>query len=218
MACAGLGPAEESPRVDRGAHLLALAAGSAIALALGAAAALGTSSPALPGLVLGIHDLSPGFEIVRAATGSRATDAAAARGSTFSPAQYRAWGYEDGYQREFQQTRSAVAALTGPAFVDSSVDVYRTAAGAAKSLNATRAACDRASSRTLRLDARIGDAAVLCEETHASAGHVVVVIGLLWRRNRFKASVEVAGVEGAVDPTFVVSLARIEDQRIAASA
>jgi hypothetical protein len=185
-----------------------LAAGVALAL-LAASASSANRDP--KNMVLRLQDMPTGLAVT---TSLYTSVAAAAKSGSVSVAQYKAWGYLTAYESDFEKKGSIGDMLTSASQITSSVTVYRTSAGAAKSLASSVATCNKAPFKELSVGATIGDKAHLCSATRKSGGVTVQIYAVLWRRGDLKAAVLTAGVVGGTSPTQAVKLAQVQDKRM----
>ena len=162
-------------------------------------------------MVLRLQDMPTGFELTKSYYTSVT---GAAKGSSVSVAQYKAWGYLTAYESDFSKNGSLGDLFSGASQVTSSVSVYRTSAGAGKSLASSVAACNKAPFKELSVGAKIGDEAHLCSATHKSGSITAQVYAVLWRRGQLKAAVLVAGVASGTSPDQAVRLAKVQDKRM----
>lgn len=129
---------------------------------------------------------------------------------TWSFAQLSAWGYEGGYEVQFDRTLSS----DNPAQISSDAGAYKTVAGAKNALDANAAACHKGLWNELPLDQPLGNAAHLCTLTTTLRGYAAQSYFVVWRYGRFKAAVTLTGLQGAVAPADVLALARIQFARM----
>jgi hypothetical protein len=162
-------------------------------------------------MVLRLQDMPTGFELT---TSHYTSVTAAAKSSSVSVAQYKAWGYLTAYESDFSKKGSISDLLSSASQITSSVTVYRTATGAGKSLASSVASCNKSPFKELSVGAKIGDEAHLCSATHTSGSVTGQVYAVLWRRGRLKAAVLVAGVAGGTSPDQAVRLAKVQDKRM----
>lgn len=101
--------------------------------------------------MLRLHDLPTGFQPAGHHYESISAAAASSRLITVSQAQYAAWGYVIGYEAGFDGSGSLGGLFSGGVEIRSRASVYRTSAGAEKSLALGVKVCSRriaASSRS----------------------------------------------------------------------
>jgi len=185
-------------------------AGPALCALIVAAGAAATRDP--KAMVLRLSDIPSGFFVQ--SQGYESLRAAAA-GSPFTVAQYKAWGYLSYYEVDYELAGTGTKVLTGPLEIASSASVYKTAAGAAASFAASRAQCPK-HGRLFSTNAPIGDGSFGCVYSTSKSGVPVVVYVLTWHRGPCKAGIVVDGLSTAVSATRAVGLARLEDTRIRA--
>jgi hypothetical protein len=186
----------------------------AIALAAATLILVASASAANPNpkqMVLRLQDLPTGFQ---SAGHHYKSLSAAANGNRFSEAQYRAWGYVIGYEADFSQNGSLADLFSGATEITSTASVYRTSAGAEKSLASSAKACSQSPSTELSVGVKIGNEVHLCSIVRKSKGVTVQVYGVMWRRGRVKAAVLLGGPKGSVSPKQAVTLAKRQDGRI----
>jgi hypothetical protein len=162
----------------------------------------------LRSIVLRHADVPAGFSVVL----SRSyTPAQIASQGTWTRAQLKKWGYEGGYERQFDRGSSS----NNPAQISSDAGVYRTIAGAKSALAANGGACHEGLWSELPLAAKpFGDAAHLCTLKTTIRGYPAQSYFLVWRRGRFKSAVTLTGLQGAVSPNDVLPLARAQLARM----
>jgi hypothetical protein len=175
-----------------------------------AAAASATSAPhvktdlaKLKQIELTRADVPDGFSL----TLSRSyTPAQIAIQKTWTLAQLRAWGYEGGYEVQFDRSLDS----NNPAQISSDTGVYKTVAGAKNALAANDAACQQGLWSELPLNQPLGNAAHLCTLITNVRGYPARVFFVVWRYGRFKAAVTLTGEPGAVNATIALALAEIQ--------
>jgi hypothetical protein len=187
---------------------LVLAAGVALTV-LAASASSASRDPKY--MVLRLQDMPTGFETT---TSHYTSVTAAAKSGSVSVAQYKAWGYLTAYESDFSKKGSVGDLLASASQVTSSVTVYRTSAGAGKSLASSVATCNKAPFKELSVGAKIGDESHLCSATRKSGGVTVQIYAVIWRRGQLKAAVLTAGVVGGTSPDQAVKLAKVQDKRM----
>ena len=157
----------------------------------------------LKSLVLTQKDVPEGFSVVSVRS---YTPAQIATQGTWTPAQLKAWGYEGGYEVQFDRALSS----DNPAQISSDAGVYKTVADAKNALAANAAACHKGLWTELPLDRPLGNAAHLCALTTMIRGYAAQSYFVVWRYGRFKDAVTFTGLHGAVSSADVLSLARIQ--------
>jgi hypothetical protein len=182
----------------------------ALALALLVASASSASRDP-KNMVLRLQDMPTGFELTKSHYESVT---AAAKSSSVSVAQYKAWGYLTAYESDFSKNGSLGDLFSGASQIASSVTVYGTSTGAGKSLASSVASCNKPPFEELSVGARIGDESHLCSARHKSGGVTAQVYAVLWRRGQLKAGLIVAGVVGGTSPDVAVKLAKLQDKRM----
>jgi hypothetical protein len=162
----------------------------------------------LKSIVLRRADVPAGFTVVS----SRSyTPAQIASQGTWTRAQLTKWGYEGGYERQFDRGSSD----DSPAQISSDAGVYRTVAGAKEALAANGAACHEGLWSELPLATKpFGKAAHLCTLTTTVRGYPTQSYFLVWRRGRFKSAVTLTGLQGVFSAADVVPLARAQLARM----
>lgn len=183
-----------------------------LALALAGASATATlASPTTSpkALVLRARDLPPGYKVDT----ERALSLTEAAREAWGAPTLRRWGYVQGYEVTYKIGNSLKAVLTQPAGIDSAVSVYRSASGAHASLAASAALCRTPPNSLLASPARIGDETYLCFRQHKESGATSVVYGVIWRKGRLKAGVQIAGFQGATTAALAIRLAKKQDAR-----
>ena len=177
----------------------------------------GTASASNPDpkqMVLTLQDMPTGFS-VSSGTGYKDIAAVAKTSSTATLAQYKAWGYQTGYEADFTGSPSLSDLMSGAADITSSVSVYKSSSGAEKSLTSSLGQCHKAPYKELSMGgAKLGDEGHLCSATKKSGEVTAQVYAVLWRHGRLKGSVLTAGVVGATSPTQAVTLAEVQDKRM----
>jgi hypothetical protein len=132
---------------------------------------------------------------------------------TWTGAQLAYWGYEGGFEVQFD--RGSGHDPTDPSQISSDVGVYKKAVGARRALAANAAACQRGLWSEVPLDAPIGSNSHLCTLTTALRGYDVQVYFVVWIVGRFKGAVTFTGIKGHVTPDDAVTLARVQSKRMA---
>ena len=161
----------------------------------------------LKSLVLTQADVPVGFSVVSVRS---YTPAQIAIQGTWTSAELRAWGYEGGYEVQFDRALSS----DNPAQISSDAGVYKTVAGAKNALAANADACHEGLWNELPLDQPLGNAAHLCTLTTTIRGYAAQSYFLVWRYGRFKAAVTFTGLQGAVYTADVLALAQIKFARM----
>jgi hypothetical protein len=165
-------------------------------------------------LVLRLGDMPTGF----GAKSRKYVPITAGVGGGATLADYKRWGYLNGYEADFTQQGSVSDLLSGAGEIASSASVYKTATGARASLANSSAACTAKNHcERLQLAEKIGDKATLFKSTSKSSGTTTVVYAVLWVRGSLKASVFAAGVGVGPSVSAVVKLAQTQDRRMAAT-
>lgn len=186
---------------------MTLLVGASGALASTASAARGPSvkqdRAKLEAIVLTEADVPKGFSLVSVRT---YTPAQIAIQGTWTAAQLKAWGYEGGYEVQFDRALSS----DNPAQISSDAGVYKTVTGAKKALAANAAACHEGLWNELPLDQPLGNAAHLCTLKTTIRGYAAQSYFLAWRLGRFKGAVTLTALQGAESAADVLSLARIQ--------
>jgi len=203
-------------RLPSPAMLVSLAA---LFVALGGTGVAASTVVAATGkpYVLKLRDLPAGWSIT---TQGKRSNAQTARENGEPVAAYEAWGRITGWRVAFERQGSLKAVLTGPVLIESVASVYRTAGGA-------RAAWRDGDLRRARRDPPAGTTvqrlSVGVPLGHASYAIVVTVttgsnrgsaVAVAWRYDRVIALVIASGIEGTVDASEVITLARRQHKRI----
>jgi hypothetical protein len=198
-------------------HITATTFGSiALLIVIGAHAPAAASAPRpsvkrdvakLKSLVLTQADVPEGFSVVSVRS---YTPAQIAIQGTWTSAQLKAWGYEGGYEVQFDRALSS----DSPAQISSDAGVYKTVAGAKNALAANATACHEGSWNEMPLDQPLGNAAHLCTLTSTIRGYAAQSYFVVWRYGRFKGAVTFTGLQGAVSSADVLALARIQFARM----
>lgn len=166
-------------------------------------------------MTLHLTDLPAGFALKTAHT---VTIRQAARNDSdnITLNQYRAWGYQTGYEADYTQQGGLADITTGAAEIDSTASIYRNQHGARASWTATNANCSRHPACShLSLGRRIGDHAGLYKVVQKTGGTTITAYFVVWTRGHIKAAVLAAGVAGGPSVASVVTLAAKQDRRIA---
>jgi hypothetical protein len=161
----------------------------------------------LKSIVLSQADVPDDFSVV---LGRAYTPAQIAIQKTWTLAELKAWGYEGGYEVQFDRSLSS----DNPAQISSDAGAYKTVAGAKDALSANAAACQQGLWSELPLTETLGNAAHLCTLSTAVRGYPAQVFFVVWRYGRFKAAVTLTGLNGAVDASQVLALARIQQAHL----
>ena len=185
---------------------LAGAALSALAVAAGAAA---TRDP--KAMVLRLSDVPAGLTV--SSQRYKSVTGAAASGP-FTVAQYKAWGYLNGYEVDYELGGSSAKVVTEPILITSAGSVYKTPAGAAASFAAHRAQCSKIGGHSFSTDGRIGDASFGCVARTTESGVPVVEYVVAWRRGPVNAVIELGGLRTGASAAKTLRLARLVDSRI----
>jgi hypothetical protein len=164
-------------------------------------------------MVLQLQDLPTGFQTA-ADSGYKSLTAAAKKSSNVSAAQYKAWGYVIGYEADYVRNGSLADLSSGGVGLVSSASVYRTSAGAEKSLASSAKVCSQSSFSELSVGAKIGNEVHLCVAVRKGGGVTAQVYTVMWRRGRIKATVLLGGLKGSASPEQAVALAKRQDSRI----
>lgn len=151
-------------------------------------------------MVLTRHEVGSGFK----QKAQSFTAKQLAEQGTWTLTQLRAWGYEGGYERVFQRSPHTENGLQ----ISSNAGIYRTAAGAAKSLVANGNQCTIGEWRILPAPKHLGDQAVFCTRTGTSGGYQGQLFFLVWRIGRIKGSISLSGVVNHVNTAKAIALAR----------
>ncbi len=176
----------------------------ALCLSLGAAA-----SPRDPkSMVLQLSDLPTGFGLDgKPAYVSAASAVAQSRSTTL--AEYKKWGYLNGYEVNYKSTGQL-----GATNIESVATVYATKAGSVASTADARRACAKAPFTRLSVGATLGDESMLCTATTKSGSTTVRLYAVLWRLGALRGEVIVGGHDGAVSPAQAVRLAEKQAARM----
>ena len=187
------------------ACLLVLAAAAAPA-----GVSLASPAPDPKALVLRLQDLPTGYKVGSA----HSVPLEMAAREAWGKATLERWGYLGGYDARYTlDTSNTGDLLAQPALVESTVSVYRSAAGAHASVAASAALCNKPPNSELALGTRIGDEAHLCYRKRTVGAVASVVYAVIWRDGRLKAGVQIAGFEGAASAALAVRLAKEQDSR-----
>ena len=190
---------------------LAGAALCALLIAADAAAAHNPKAPDPKAIVLPISDVPAGLTV--SSQGYESLTEAAA-GGPFTAAQYKAWGYLSGYEVHYELAGSAAKVVTGPVLITSSASVYKTPAGAAASLAASRAQCPKNGGHSFSPGGRIGDQSFGCVVNVTENGVPLVDYVVGWHRGPVKEGIVLGGTPTGASAAQTVRLARLVDKRI----
>jgi hypothetical protein len=137
-----------------------------------------------------------------------------------SVAQYRAWGYENGYQVDFSTESGAAGLGTGPLGITSAAIAYRTAAGARASYRFAYSQCPKLG----KYDAtelgkyastgggRIGDQSFVC--AFSSVNLATPDYDIYWRQGTVEGLIVLAGQSPrAISEANAAALARTQDAK-----
>jgi hypothetical protein len=139
------------------------------------------------------------------------TPAEIAAQGTWSGSQLRYWGYEGGYEVQFDRGSDA----TDPAQISSDVGAYKTVTGARRALTGNGTHCQLNLWSELKLPTRIGDAAHLCTVQTTVRGYQVKVYFVVWTIGRFKGAVtETSLTDSPLGVAEVVALAKTQAARM----
>lgn len=185
------------------AGLLFVSCGAGPTAASATPQSVSTDVTKLKSIVLTHAQVPTGFSVV---VSRSYTPAQIASQGTWTLAQLRRWGYEGGYERQFDRGVSS----GNPAQISSDAGVYRTVAGAKSALAANAAACHKGLWRELPLAKPVGTGAHLCTLTTTIRGAAARVYFLVWTLGRFKSAVTLTGLSGSISRTDVFPLARAQ--------
>ena len=180
-----------------------------VALAICPSARPATADPAA--YVLRLANLPTGFTVESQGVFD---NAAAAKESATSVAQYVRWGRMTGYEREFAREASLGDLVRGALQISSSASIYKSVSGARASTAETIRRCRQPPAKTLSLQEKIGEQRALCSSRMKSGGYTIQVYVVVWRRGVVKAGVAAAGLSGAISSSEAVALARKQDAAI----
>ena len=163
-------------------------------------------------MVLTLRDMPTGFKATKHRYYST-PEAVASTSKVFTAADYRSWGYVTGYEADFSRDDPSLTGLaTGPNQIGSTTYVYRTSAGAHKSMVKSKTLCPPG--QRLSVGARLGDEALLCSYTQTKSGFTAQGYVVVWRRGRLKANLLFFGLKGATSARQAVSLAKVQLARM----
>ena len=170
-----------------------------LALAARAPAAIGRRS------VLLTKDLPRGYtlKIDRSYTPKQIAAA-----GTYSMEQLTSWGYQAGYERQWDRE-----SVRRPAQISSDAGVYRTARGARASLDASGQFCNSNRWHIVTRNVGVGSRGLLCSTPLTYRGSTGKVLFVVWLQGRIKKSVTYTTPTNQSSTRFVLHLAQRQARR-----
>ena len=166
--------------------------------------------------MLDLSEVPAGFS---ASPGHYLALASLAKQTGASVAQYRAWGYENGYQIDFSTESGAAGLGTGPLGITSVAIAYRTAAGASAAYLSAYSLCPKLGRYDATVlgsyvspGARIGDQSFVC--AISSLNLATPDYDIYWRQGTVEGLIVLAGQSSrAVTAANAATLARTQDAK-----
>jgi hypothetical protein len=165
---------------------------------------------------LDLSEVPAGFS---ASPGHYLSLASLAKQTGASVAQYRAWGYENGYQVDFSTESGAAGLGTGPLGITSAAIAYRTAAGARAAYLSVYSLCPKLGrydaavlGKYVSTGARIGDQSFIC--AFSSVNLASPDYDIYWRQGTVEGLIVLAGQSPrAVSAVHALEFAQTQDAK-----